>query len=474
MADTARAQALALLQAGRWDEAREAWATWLARTPGDGDGWYNLGWLRHRTGDPVGAFEAYAQALRTGADDPAEIHLNRATLLADHLGRPDEAEAELQAALATAGDPVPVLLNLGNLHEQCGRRDAAHEAYARALAHEPANALALARRLDLEAPKGSGDLRLAAVQAALAAPGRHPAERADLGFALARALDRLGDWDAAFAAGRAANAASREAAGGVRYDRALAEAHVARMLAAWPAAPQPLAPDGEPDPIFLCGMVRSGSTLAERILAAHPAVQAGGELELVPALARRLRGTRPDAATLAGARDAYRARLAAVFPTGTRVTDKRPDNLLHLGLVRSLFAGARIVHTQRDPRDTALSVFFLHLTPTMPWALDPADTGHWWRQQQRIAAHWRAQFGEAILGLAYEALVADPEPQVRALLAHCGLAFDPACLHFHERPGFVQTPSGWQVRRPLNADAVGRWRPYQRHLGPLLAVLDRP
>jgi hypothetical protein len=203
-------------------------------------------------------------------------------------------------------------------------------------------------------------------------------------------------------------------------------------------------------------------------------MQAGGELELVPALARRLRGARPDATLLDEARRAYRARLAAVFPPGSRVTDKRPDNLMHLGLVRSLFGGARIVHTRRDPRDTALSVFFLHLTPAMPWALDPADTGHWWRLQQRIAAHWRARFGEALLGLDYEALVSGPETRVRALLAHCGLAFDPACLRFHERPGFVQTPSGWQVRRPLNADAVGRWRHYERHLGPLLAVLDAP
>ena len=303
--------------------------------------------------------------------------------------RPRRARARCRLALNPRF--VPAWVNLGNLHEQRGDRERARLAYERALALDPEQPLALARLPDLKAIDGADDPLIARLRQAIGRAEASPADRADLGFGLGKALDKVGACDEAFAAYVAANQASRDSAGpdAARYDRRAHERFVDRLIATF-AQPvrSPPPPPGQTRRVFICGMFRSGSTLVEQILASHPQVTAGGELDLLPAMAQRwFAPSLPAWPSLPPPareqlRNAYAGAVARRFPGAGLVTDKRPDNFLHIGLIKALFPEARIVHNPaRSARQLPL-VFFLHLSQEMPYALDLLDTAHFYRQHE--------------------------------------------------------------------------------------------
>jgi hypothetical protein len=169
---------------------------------------------------------------------------------------------------------------------------------------------------------------------------------------------------------------------------------------------------------------------------------------------------------------AYRAMLARIFPGADVVTDKRPDNFLYIGLIKRLFPGAKIVHTTRHPLDNILSIYFLHLDPSMSYALDLGDAAHYYREYRRLMRHWHALYGDDILDFSYDDLVRDPEQAVREVLAFLGLDWSNASLTFEGRNNAVKTASVWQVREPLYQRSSGRWRHYATQLAPVAAYLE--
>lgn len=472
-------EARSLERAGRPAEAASAYQRLLARAPDLPNSWYNLARLQRLIGRPEAALASYANALKLGIERPEEVRLNRGAIFADELRRPDEAGRELEAALRLNPSYVPALLNLGNLAEDRGRRAEAVGFYGRALELDPRCRLALARLASLRpAEGGPDDPVLREAQAALADPRTGLEDRLDLLFALGTALDGCGAYDEAFAAYAEGNRLSLRASGAV-YDRRAHEALVDRLCAFFTSERvAALRTTSELAPIFVCGMFRSGSTLAEQILAAHPRVTPGGELDLLPrmaagelapfpeSLARRTRGEMERFAA------AYAGTLARLFPEAEVVTDKRPDNFLLVGLIKTLFPRARIVHTRRQPLDNCLSVYFLQLNPVMSYALDLSDAAHYLRQERRLMAHWKRLFGEDVLDFSYDELVQAPEPAVARLLAFSGLPWSDACLQFHQLDNAVRTASVWQVRQPLHGRSSGRWRKYERHLGALPRELE--
>lgn len=474
-------RAAGLREAGRVPEAIVAYQRLLALCPGLPNSWYNLALLQRRARRPEAALAAYDQALSHGIAEPEEVHLNRAVIFSDDLRRPHEAERELRLALSLRPDYAPALLNLGNLHEDRGERDAARACYEALLASDPGSTDALARLAGLGQVAHIGDPLVRRLQQALRRDGASAAARADLGFALGRLLDGCAAYDEAFAAFVQANRDSRASAvPPALYDRAAQEAEVTALMQAFAApasrgiaAPAP----PRPAPVFICGMFRSGSTLVERVLASHPRVTAGGELDTLPALAGAAfaatphAGAAPNITPQPALAAAYRAELARLFPGADIVTDKRPDNLKLIGLIKTLFPEAKIVHTVRDPLDTCLSVHFLHLAHSRPYALDLLDTGHYLQQCRRLMAHWKTLYGDDILDFDYDAFVQAPKPALESLLAFCGLDWHEPCLDFHRTAGAVRTASVWQVREPLYTRSSGRWRHYAHHLGPLRAML---
>jgi tetratricopeptide (TPR) repeat protein len=481
MGDSSDPQALlhsaaALEKAGRLTEAEAVYQRLLARWPDLPDTWYNLALLQRRAGRFDAALASYQQALDRGVSGPEEVHLNRGVIYSDYLRQDDAAERELQAALALEPAYVPALLNLANLREDFGKQAEASALYEKILALDPRCHTALARYAGLHKVAGADDPLVARLRAAIADARTSPADRAELGFALGKALDSCKAWDAAFAAYAAANRDSRQSAapGTGVYDARAHERFVDELIATFrPGQPAAARSSQSTRPLFICGMFRSGSTLAEQILAAHSRVTAGGELAFLPSLVRTTLAPFPGTmqsvtqAQLEQLSARYLDMLARLFPCGDRVTDKRPDNFLYIGLIKSLFPDARIVHTTRDPLDNCLSIYFLHLDHSMSYSLDLADIAHYYVQYRRLLAHWKTLYGADIFDLDYDRLVHEPRPVIEKLTAFCGLEWEEACLSFEQSARAVKTASVWQVRERLYHRSSGRWRNYAAHVAPL-------
>ena len=219
-------------------------------------------------------------------------------------------------------------------------------------------------------------------------------------------------------------------------------------------------------------MFRSGSTLVEQILAAHPQVRRGGELPLLPAIVQEHFQPYPqtcrslDAARISAAATAYLQGIKRIHPGAQYITDKRPDNFHHIGLIKAMFPQARIVHTHRNALDNALSIWFLHLDHAMAYATDLGDITHHIREYQRLMRHWHTVYSQDLIDVDYESLVRSPETEVRRLLDALELPWEPACLEFYRQRSLVKTASVWQVREPLHRRSLGRWQNYATELEP--------
>lgn len=466
-------EAAELRRQNRIPEAIDAYRRVLARAPGLAESWFNLAVLLRQAHRFEEALDSYQRALDAGVSRPEEAHLNRSVIYTDYLRRHADAERELRLALALNPAFTPALLNLGNLCEDFGRREEALMLYERILAREPRCFEALARYANMQTRGTAKTTLVAQLKDAISDPAASAAERANLGFALGRLLDQAGEYRAAFAAYRGANQASRASAPapGARYDRAQHHAFIDRLIVGGMAAQQaPASEAAGPRPIFICGMFRSGSTLTEQLLAACAGVAAGGEFDFLPRLVGTELAPFPEslaalsAERLGALRKRYSAELARVSPHARRVTDKRPDNFLYIGLIKSLFPDAKIVHTIRDPLDNCLSIYFLHLDQQMTYALDLIDIGHYFAEYRRLMAHWKADFAADIFDFDYDALVRDPPATLQRLYTFLGLEWGGQIPRIAETVGAIKTASAWQVREPLYDTSSGRARHYAPEL----------
>ena len=396
------------------------------------------------------------------------------------MRRFDEAVAVLDRALASrAADPQLVALK-ARLRVGQGRLDEALTLLSKAIERtpgEPSLAIEFARvapdagRID----EAIGHLEAAQWNAAgLPAPVRHA-----LDFAHADALEAAGRHDVAFEAYRRANAARN-----MPWDPDAHTARVDAMIDAWTPGRLDDLPRADPDeahaPIYIVGMPRSGTTLVDQILSMHPAVHAGGEQMIIPRSVMRLantpRGVLPmlddpsnlTRAGVAAAASEIKTHFDALADEPF-VTDKFPQNMLHLGAIALLTPGARVVHCLRDPLDTCLSCYFQNFLGTMPYMYDLAHIGRFYADYRRLMDHWREALDLPIHDLSYESLVRDQEAETRRLLDFLGLPWEPACLDFHTSTQGVVTASEAQVAKPIYTTSVARWR---RHAPRLQALAE--
>lgn len=412
--------------------------------------------LQGRFEDALAHFRQRAQT-----QPPDAMRMLRIVQCHRALGEPALA---LQLAQSWQGDGfAPLWLEIGGLHEDLGDADAAHAAYLQAAALQPNWAEPMSALIGLRR-ETSPEAVLDTAQVLLADPALPTRSRALLHHALGKRADRLDACDQAAAHWREANRLRRAQDGAL--DRAAHQTRIDTLIARTAGGVVARAVDSDASghrPLFVVGMTRSGTTLVERILAAHPQGHGCGELPVFTAFGHSLPDApfTTDTQRLAELAERWRAAVDRTAPDSVALAiDKHPFNLEQLALVAAALPDARVVWCRRDPRDVALSIYAESFAPDATYATDLDDIRFVMQQQTRLMRHWREVLALPIHEIRYEQLVDDPGTQVRRLLEFAGLPWHDDCLRFHASAGPVQTHSRWQVRQPIHRGAIGRWRRY--------------
>lgn len=469
----------ALRDLGRAAEALRCYDQALARRPDHAPTWNNRGVALIDLGHHDAALSSFDRALALQPAYPDALN-NRGRALAGlgrtpgDAGTASAALAALDRALALDPGHAETWDNRGLLLFELGRFDEAAGAIGQAIRLSPTNVrfyyhLAELGRLE------PGDPRFTALEALADDPDNlAPGEQILAHFALGAVYDRSGEPAAAFEHWRQGAELRR---GQLAYDESAELQRLAHIRAAFSAEVMQAVRPGEPAspaPIFIVGMPRSGSTLVEQILASHPEVSAAGEADTFRRVLRKTDDEAPERAAgmSAAALEALGAEFLRLSPGPGRIVNKRLDNFELIGLILLALPHARIIHVRRDPRDVCLSCFSKLFGEELPQTFDLGELGRYYCAYDAVMAHWRRVLPTgSMIDVWYERLVKDPERQTRRMLAHCGLEWDPRCLDFHLTQRRISTASAIQVRRPLYADAVGRWRRYEPWLGPLFDAL---
>ena len=440
-----------------------------------------LGHLLLQKADFEGAAECFRAVCAAAPFDGGNF-MNLGVAL-EGLGRFDEADTAYETVIARAPRLPQAHYALGRRHEQRGEAERAAEEFRQALATDPNMApaylsLSGLTRFGLTEEEQRRIVRL------LEGAGLPDNDRSSLLYALGRAAERARKYDEAFHWMRLANEIDHRRTG---FDEVENHDFVKRTAAIFRADSWSQMPQGSDSerPIFIVGMPRSGTTLVEQIIASHPAAAGGGELVELPEIARELEtgegaAARPypecvldlTATQTTALAERYLARLRQVDREALRVTDKLPFNFRHLGLITALFPRARIIHCRRDLRDIAVSCYFIKFHRPISFSCNLFELGAYMRHYQFLMAHWRRVLPQPMLEIQYEDLVTEPERHIRRITDFCGLPWDEACLNFYSAEREVRTASANQVRRPIYASSIGRWKLYGKHLAPLYAELE--
>jgi tetratricopeptide (TPR) repeat protein len=466
---------------GRLQDAETLLARALELAPAFTAARHNYAAVLHRHNKPL---EALAQVERLLAADPASAsyQLLKAAILG-RIGEYTAAAALYEGVLADYPDQPKIWMSYGHALKTLGRQADAVAAYRRCVALEPAFGEAWWSLANLKTVRFA-DADLAGMGRALARADLATDDRLHLHFALGKALEDLGRDAEAFDHYAHGNALRRAE---LRYAADETTRHMRRSKALFtPAffAERAGAGCGAPDPIFVVGLPRAGSTLIEQILSSHSQVEGTQELPDIISLARRL-GRAEGAASaypeslgdlssadLKALGEEYLARAAVHRKLGRPYfIDKMPNNFAHLGLIHLILPNAKIIDARRHPLGCCFSAFKQHFAQGQAFTYGLEDVGRYYADYVELMAHFDAVLPGRVHRVIYERMVADPKGEVRALLAHCGLPFEEACLRFYENDRAVRTASSEQVRQPIFKDAADHWRRFEPWLDPLKAGL---
>jgi tetratricopeptide (TPR) repeat protein len=510
---------LAYLAAALHDRAAAAFRRAATIAPGFAEAWVNLGVAEYRAGRIEAAKQAMRAALRADPENRAaaanlggflrltgETEAAEALLLAEVARDPGARAARLNLAadllqedraseaLALLGGPPPSdaamrqhwLLQRALALIKLGRPDDARAALA-ALGTPPAALVPLVHWRRVLLARDAGDMNAARhyatlMEAALDISAATVPEHRIMGhYDLARFWSGLGEAGRAFAHWTAGHRLLARFQPFSREAHAATDAAIMDSFDATRLRDGPRAANADETPVFVVGMPRSGTTLVEQILAAHADVHGAGERPaLVQSFARLGRGDGPaavhriaalDAAALDAEAARYLRDLHAIAPDAKRIVDKMPGNYRYLGLAALMLPAARIIACERDPRDIGLSIFTFRFYGLHAYAHDLADLGWTIAQQRRLMAHWREALPNPILTIRLADWVDDFGGTLCRVLDFLGLPYDAACETFYQADRRVRTVSRTQVRQPVNARGIGRWRAYEQQLAPLIAAL---
>lgn len=449
---------------------------------------HNYAIVLHRQNKGAAALAQVDKLLAADARNPSFRNLKAAVL--SSIGEYDRAIELYRGVLAEYPKNAKVWMSYGHALKTAGRQGDCIDTYRKSIELAPHFGEAYWSLANMKTFRFA-EAQIAAMQAQLGSD-LGAEDRFHFHFALGKALEDAGQFEQSFHHYEEGNRLRREL---IRYDADANSDLVRRSQTLFSAqffAERSQAGEPAPDPIFIVGLPRSGSTLIEQILSSHPLVEGTMELPDLVGIARELGGKRgrdeasryPEVlATLDG--DALRA-LGARYLTQTRIyrktaapffVDKLPNNFAHVGLIHLILPRAKIIDARRHPLGCCFSGYKQHFARGQHFTYSLEDIGRYYRDYVELMAHFDAVLPGRVHRVIYEELIEAIEAEVRRLLDYCGLPFDERCLRFHENERAVRTASSEQVRRPIYRDAVDHWQHYQPWLGPLKsalgAVLDR-
>lgn len=472
-------EAMRLVERGSYLQASTMCNQMLKKHPKVAAIWGVLSAAQIGMADHAGARRSALKGLKL---DPKSVDLRirlGLTYAAEH--RFGEAATEFERALQLRPGHTWATRSLADALLRLGRDD---EAYAILRPHlagdnvEPGLGLAFVR-VCLRTKRYDEALGLAG--AMIDAAGMPPRLRTELLFVCGELYAKSGMHDRAFEVYQLANASV-----GAAFDAQRNREGVDRVIEAW--TPEALArlerPARKTDRfVFIVGMPRSGTSLVEQIIASHPLAFGCGELDYINNISAQITGSRDGwsylhqldrlaPGTLDQAAQLYSKELRRLAPGADRVTDKMPGNAMQLGLIAAMLPQARVIHCVRDARDTCLSCYFhSFLGQGNSFTYDLANLGAYYADYWRLMQHWKSALDIPILDVVYEELISDQAAQSRRLIDFVGLGWDERCLEFHTTKRATKTLSADQVNRPIYTSSVDRWKPYEKHLGPLLERL---
>jgi tetratricopeptide (TPR) repeat protein len=420
------------------------------------------------------------EKLERGDPDNISYQVQRASILS-MAGRFGEAHDKFQNVLDRVPDNARILTSYGHSLRYGGKGNEATKAYQDAIVADPDVGEAYWSLANLKTFRFPAE-QIDAMRTRLETLEKPSADKYHLAFALGKALEDSEQYDDSFEAYATGNAIKREFSA---YDRADTSARVEAMIEHC----QPALFDGaghpSNEPIFIVGLPRAGSTLLEQILASHSTVEATAELPFIGEIAAELSEKRrktdesrypavlseltPDRREALGQQ--YLDRAAIHRSGAPRFIDKLPNNWLHVALIKTILPNATIIDARREPMAAGFANFKQLFARGQEFTYSLEDIGHYYADYVKLMGHWEAILPGGVLTVQYEDVVDDIETQVNALLDHCGLPFEEACLRYYEKDRAVRTASSEQVRQPIYRDALVLWKRYEPHLAPLADVL---
>ncbi len=447
--------------------------------PGHGAAWAHLARLFMQTGQTLRADQALAKAVRHADDNPVVLDLVGHV----HTMLGEETEALRWYRRAVEGQPnnVPFLVNMANCQMYVGELDGAEDTLAKALSLSPTNANA---HWILSSLRKATDRQHVDRMKKLLASGRFPARaEAFLCYAMGKELEDLEAWDEAFAAFARGARARRST---IEYDEPAEIDMYAAFDRIFTRDWHDATPNGyrSKAPIFVVGQPRTGTTLVERIITAHPEVTSAGELKQFGNAMRRLSkysepqrfsaalvegAARVDMKKLGGMYIETSAKMAGDTP---RFVDKLPLNFMYVPLILKALPNAKVVHLRRNPMDACFASFKQLFADAYLHSYDQEEMARHHARYFRLMETWRERFGDRFFDIAYEDVASNLEPNARALISFLELPWDDACLEFHKQKSAVATASAVQVRQPAHTKSIGRWRRYEEQLEPTRRTLE--
>jgi len=468
---------------GREDAALALLERCLELAPGFSAARYNYAALLHRLNDPERSLAEVERLLSANPRSPAYRNLH--AVLLTRVGEYERSGRVYSQLLEEYPSTAKLWLSYGHLLKTQGRQDQSIDAYRRSIVHDPAFGEAYWSLANLKTFRFDA-ADLPAMEAQLARADLDAESRLQFHFALGKAFEDSGDYEKSFEHYAEGNRLQRAAH---PYDADLNSKRVARLKRTFS---REFFADREgwgceaPDPIFIVGLPRAGSTLLEQILSSHSAVEGTTELPEIITMAKDLRA-QADSGDIASYAEVLATRSADElramgerYLERTRIhrktdrpyfIDKMPNNFLHIGMIHSVLPNAKIIDARRHPLGCCFSNFKQYYARGQHFSYSLVDIGRFYRDYVDLMAHFDSVLPGRVHRVIYERTVEDTETEVRRLLTYCGLRFEPGCLRFFENERPVRTASAEQVRQPIYRDGVEQWRNFEPWLGPLKETL---